>query len=159
MTLADRLQEKLASWKPSGEGRHSWRETVADSGWTVRLTADHNDVVGSMVWELALTREGDVPAGLTLKAWAARIAATASGLRENLKLIEVDGNRQEAVLRSVAPTRKGDSASYYEIRLYGLSKAEVRRYQANPTAAGRREQVLFPLTHEVLAKLVGDIGE
>jgi hypothetical protein len=158
MTLADRLQERLASWKPSGEGRHSWRETFADAGWTVHLAADHNDVVGSLVWEMTLGRAADVPTGLTLKAWAERIAATASGLREDLKLIEVDDSRQEAVLRSDSPTRKGELTSYYEVRLSGLTQAEVRRFQANPTAGTRREQVAFPLTHETLAKLAGDIA-
>src|SRR4051812_41708398 len=111
MTFADRLQEKLASWKPSGDGRHSWRENFPDAGWTVHLAADHNDVVGSLVWELTLTRDAAAPAGLTLKAWAERIAATASGLREDLKLIEVDDARPEAVLRSDSPTKRGEAAS------------------------------------------------
>ena len=158
MTLAETLQARLASWKPSGEGRHSWSETFPDAGWTVHLAADHNDVVGSLVWELTLSRTADVPAGLTLKAWAGQIADRVSGLMEDLKLIEVDDARQEAVLRSDAPTRKGDVAVYYEVRLYGLARAVVRRYQADTAAGTRREQVSFPLTHEVLAKLAGDIA-
>lgn len=157
MTLADILQAKLASWKPSGEGRHSWSETFPDAGWEAHLAADHNDVVGSLVWEFSLTRIADAPAGLTLKQWAAGIADRATGLLEDLKLVEVDDARQEAVLRSDDPTVKGDVASYYEIKLHGLAKAAVRRYRADRAAGTRREQVAFPLTHEVLAKLAGDI--
>jgi hypothetical protein len=158
MTLAETLQERLASWKPSGEGRHSWSETYAPTGWNVHLTADHNDVVASLVWELTLTRVADAPAGLTLKGWAGQIAGRVSGLMEDLKLIEVDDARQEAVLRSHEPTRKGDLALYYEVRLYGLTRAVVRRFRADTAAGTRREQVSFPLTHEALAKLAGDIA-
>lgn len=70
----------------------------------------------------------------------------------------MDDARQEAVLRSDSPSRKGETASYYELRLHGLTTAVVRRYQANPAAGTRREQVVFPLTHEVLAKLAADIA-
>jgi hypothetical protein len=158
MTLADNFQERLASWKPSGEGRHSWSESFPDAGWAVHLAADHNDVVATLVWELTLARTVPAPAGLTLKAWAGQIAERVSGLMEDLKLIEVDDARQEAVLRSEDPSRKGDLALYYEVRLYGLSRAVVRRYHADTAAATRREQIAFPLTHEALAKLAGDIA-
>jgi hypothetical protein len=70
----------------------------------------------------------------------------------------VDDARQEAVLRSESPTRKGDLAVYYEVRLHGLSRAVVRRFQANTADATRREQVSYPLTHESLAKLAADIA-
>src|SRR5438270_13491809 len=99
MTLAETLQAKLASWKPSGEGRHSWSEAFPDAGWTVHLAADHNDVVGALVWELTLARTA-APDRLTLKDWAGQIAERVSGLMEDLKLIEVDDAREEAVLRS-----------------------------------------------------------
>lgn len=158
MTLAETLQEKLASWKPSGEGRHSWSETDLSGGWNVHLTADHNDVVGSLVWELTVSRVADPPAGLTQKAWAGRIADRVSGLMEDLKVVEVDDTRAEAVLRSDSPTRKGGLAFYYEVRLHGLTRAVVRRYQADTAAGTRRDQVAFPLTHEALAKLAADIA-
>src|SRR5688572_3204440 len=133
MTLAETLQEKLASWKPSGEGRHSWSEAFPASGWTVHLAADHNDVVGCLAWELTLARTGPAPDGLTLKGWAAGIADRVSGLMEDVKLIEADDDRREAILRSDDPTRKGGLAYYYEVRLYGLTRATVRRYAANTT--------------------------
>ena len=157
MTLADTLQPRLASWRPSGDGRHSWRETVPEAGWTVRLAADHTDTVGCLTWELALTRTAEPPAGLTLKGWAAGIADRVSGLMEDLKVIEVDETRDEAVLRSDEPTAKGDDRLYYEVHLRGLTEATVRRFKGS-RAAARREQVAFAVTHEVLAKLAGDIA-
>jgi hypothetical protein len=109
------------------------------------------------VWELTLTRTGEPPAGLTLKGWAAAIADRTTGLLEPLKLHEVDELRQEAILRSEAPATKGDVLAYYEVRLSGLSTAVVRRFTASKTTPGRT-QVAFALTHEVLAKLAGDIA-
>ena len=158
MTRAEALQARLANWRPSGEGRHSWSEAFPDAGWTVHLAADHNDVVGALVWELTLARTAAAPDGLGLKDWAGQIADRVSGLMEDLKLLEVDDARQEAVLRSDDPTRKGDLALYFEVRLYGLAKAVVRRFQADTAAGTRREQITFPITHEALAKLAWDIA-
>jgi hypothetical protein len=157
MTLAEPLQERLSSWSPAGDGRHTWGESFPDAGWIVHLAADHNDKVASLAWELTLTRTGDAPAGLTVRGWAERVVATSSGLMERLKLIEVDDGRGEAIVRSDTPTKKGPQAFYYEIKLTGLSRAVVRRFKADLTT-GTREQVTFPVTHEVLAKLAGDIA-
>ena len=93
MTLADNLQRKLSSWKPSGDGRHTWAEAFPADGWEAHVSADHNDVVGSLLWEFTLTRTADAPAGLTGKAWGEAIAARASGLRERLRLLEADAER------------------------------------------------------------------
>lgn len=157
MTLAETLQPKLSEWRPAGDGRHSWAEAFPAHGWSVRLAADRADSVGCLVWELTLLRTAEPPAGLTLAAWAAGIAARAGGLMEDLKVIEVDTTRDEALVRSDEPTARGDDRLYYEVHLTGLTRATVRRFKGNRTA-GRREQVAFALTHEVLAKLVGDIA-
>jgi hypothetical protein len=109
------------------------------------------------VWELILTRTGDAPEGLTLKAWAADVADRVTGLLEPLKLVEVDDARGEALLRSEAPAQKGARVAYYEVRLFGPGRAVVRRFTASRTESGR-EQTAFALTHEVLAKLAGDIA-
>ena len=66
--------------------------------------------------------------------------------------------RNEAILRSDAPSRDGALASYFEIRLYGLSKAVVRRYSADTKAGTTREQVAFAITHDALSKLAADIA-
>jgi hypothetical protein len=158
MTLAERVRAKVSSWRPAGDGRHSWGETFADAGWVVRLSAEHNDRVGCLAWELALERLADAPAGLTLKTWASEVAGRVPGLLEDLKLLEVDDLRQEAVLRSDAPTRTGDVVGYYEVKLHGLTRATVRRYEANTAAGTGRAQVAFALTHEALARLAGAIA-
>ena len=158
MTLAETLQPKLSDWQPSGGGRHTWTEALPDRGWTVHLATDRNDSLSALVWELTLDRTGDAPAGLTLRAWADGIAARVSGLMEGLKVLEVDETANEALLRSDDPSRKGGVAFFYEVRLAGLARATVRRFKADTAAATRREQIAFAVTHEVLAKLVGDIA-
>lgn len=157
MTLAETLLPRLSSWRPAGEGRHSWSESFPEAGWTVHLAADKADTLSCLVWELTLTRAGEPPAGTNLKDWAAAVAGRVTGLMEPLGLHEVDTTRDEAVLRSSAPAKKGEKLAYYEVRLHGLTRAVVRRFQASKAAPGR-EQVGFALTHEVLAKLAGDIA-
>jgi hypothetical protein len=157
MTLAETLLPRLSNWRPAGDGRHSLSESFLDAGWTVRLTADRADSLSCLVWELTLDRTSDAPAGLTLKAWAAGVANRVAGLLEDLKLIEVDDVRQEALLRSETPAARGTAVAYYEVKLHGLNRAVVRRYAASRTAGGR-DQVAFALTHEVIAKLAGDVA-
>ena len=89
------------------------------------------------------------------KTHAERLAARATGLMEPLRLIEVDADRETALLRSATPQRRGDDLFYYEVLLHGRG-ADVRRYQSSATG-GTREQIAFPLTHEALAKLAADL--
>jgi hypothetical protein len=158
MTLAETLQGRLAEWRPAGEGRHSWSESFPEHGWAVGLAADRTDTLGCLVWELSLARTAEAPAGLTLKGWAEGIAGRVRGLLEDLKVVEVDDLRHEAILRSDGPTAKGDAVLYYEVHLRGLTHATVRRYKGDRTAGARREQVAFALTHEVLAQLAEDVA-
>ena len=158
MTLAEALRVRLANWRPLGEGRHSWSEAFPEQGWTVRITADQTDLIGCLVWELSLTREAEPPAGLTLADWARGIADRVGGLLEDLAVIEVNDPSREALLRSDAPTARGDDRFYYEVHLTGLTTATVRRFRGNRSGGSRREQVAFALTHEVLANLVGDVA-
>lgn len=159
MTPAEILLPKLSEWRPAGSGRHSWSEALPGTGWAVHLTAEQSDSLGCRAWEYTLTRNGDAPADLTLRKWADAIAARATGLMEPLKVLEVDEIRQEALLRSTTPAKKGEaSVLYYELKLAGLNQADLRRYQANTTPGKSREQIAYTLTHEALAKLAGDIA-
>ena len=157
MTLTESLLPKLSDWLPAGGGRHSWSESFPAAGWTVGITADKADSLSCLVWELALTRTAEAPTSLSLKSWAAMIAERVSGLLEPLAIYEVDEARNEAILRSEEPSRKGEALAYYEVRLVGLSCATVRRFASTRTTPGRT-QVAFAITHETLAKLAGDIA-
>jgi hypothetical protein len=157
MTLPETLLPRLSDWRPAGAGRHSWAESFPAAGWTVRVAADKSDSLACLVWELTLTRTAEPPAGLTLAGWAADIAARVGGLMEPLAVHEIDGHRNEAVLRSTAPAKKGDWLAYYEVRLEGVTTAVVRRFTATRSEPGRT-QVSFALTHETIAKLAGDIA-
>jgi hypothetical protein len=151
MTLANTLLEKLADYRP--EGRQSL--VVPGDPWAVTLTTDRADQLGCLVWELALRRSA--PAAAPLQKWAERVAGRVTGLLESLQLLEVDTLRDEALLRSDEPAQRGDRLYYYELLLRGRGEAVLRRYHAGHGGPGRREQVAFALTHEALAKVVGDL--
>ena len=154
MTLENLLLEKLAEWR-FDTGRQSLTVADAGSGWTAAVAAECCDSVGCRVWELTLTR--DRPAG-DLRARADRLSARATGLLEPLRLLELDPAQDVALLRSQAPSRRGEALFYYEVSLKSKGAATVRRFQATRDGSGRREQVPFALTHETLAKLAQDLA-
>jgi hypothetical protein len=129
------------------------------TGWTASVTADRADELGCLVWEMAVRRSALLPGGnaQALRAWGDRIAARARGLLETLKVVEVDAERDEAILRSDTPTAKGEDRFYYEVHLKGAGSASVRRYHGSLTGNGKREQIAFALTHEALARLAADL--
>jgi hypothetical protein len=149
---------KVAEWRHSG-GRQTLTVPDAASGWELRLTADRADELGCKVWEMRLGRAvpvtGNDPAAL--RAWAERAADRVTGLLEPLRLVEVDGQRDEALLRSEQPAQRDEQLYYYEVVLKGRGEADVRRYQASQQPGSRREQVPFALTHEAIAKLTSDL--
>jgi hypothetical protein len=157
MTLDAMLLEKLHEWKP-GRGRQTLNLTDAASGWTVSLAADRCDELGCLVWELNLRRTSPLAGGdaKTLQAWGERAARRATGLMEALKLIEVDAQRDEAIVRSATPTQKNNDRLYYEALLTGSGTVRFRRYRGSVDGAVR-DQVAFALTHEALAKLAVDL--
>src|SRR5262245_4707010 len=112
MTLAETLPQKLAEWRPAGDGRHSLALALG-GGWTLQLTADRVDSVGCLFWEISLIRSGSTGNLPTLAAWA-EVAAGAGGLLEPLRVVEVDSLRREALIRSNTPTKRGEQSAYYE---------------------------------------------
>jgi hypothetical protein len=159
MTLAETVLRKLAEWRPAGSGRHVVAVPDAGSGWAVSVTADRCDALGCLVWELDVRRTGLGSSGAAaLEARAKRVAQRVTGLLETLKVVEVDAERNEALLRSTEPSPRGDRVAYYEALLQGTGRAVVRRFEAPREPGDRREQVAFALTHEVLAKLAADLA-
>ncbi len=153
MNLNDLLLQKLAEWR-FDNGRRTLTVAHPETGRTAVVVADCADRVGCGVWEMNLTHAGAALAA-DLKTRAERLAAGATGLLEPLRLIEVDADHDTALLRSAAPQKRGDDLFYYEVLLHGRG-AGVRRYQSS-TTGGARQQVVFPLTHEALAKLAADL--
>jgi hypothetical protein len=159
MTPNEPILRRLAEWKP-GDGRHVLNLASENGGWTLQLTADHNDQLGCLIWEVML-RRNSVPADAdvaALRAWAERVASRVTGLLEILEVIEVDAPRQVAMLRSKEPARRDNELHYYEVLLKSAGEASVRRYRASRQADSRREQEAFALTHEALAKLALDLS-
>jgi hypothetical protein len=152
MTLNEPLLQKLSKWKTASR---QVLDATGD-GWNVAVTADRSDDLGCLVWELAVARATPSAEPVDVRAWGDQVAQRATGLLEHLKLLEVDGQRHQAVLRSEEPARRGDDVFYYEVTLAGNGAGSVRRYHA-ARAGGTRGQVGYALTHEALAKLVGDL--
>src|SRR5437016_1224832 len=107
MKLNEKVLERLADWRPTAKERARLVVTDEAAGWTVLLSADRNDELGCLVWELGLRRNGAAPAGATLESWAKDIAAATTGLLEPLRVVEVDVARNEAQLRSQQPNQRG----------------------------------------------------
>ena len=156
MNLDERLLENLAKWRPDS-GRQTLTVSEPTTNTTVTVTADRCDVVGTQLWEAAYHRPATLDAA-GLRTWAEKTAARATGLLEPLRVLEVDAVRLTALLRSQAPTHRGDNLFYYELRLHSDGRAHVARYQASAKPDGHRQQVVFALTHEALAKLFSDIN-
>jgi len=157
MTLAETLLPKLASLRPA-DGRHA--VSLSDDAWafSVELTAERTDAVGCKLWEVQVIRRGPATAeAAPLAERARRAAAEVTGLLEPLRLVEADAGRDEALLRSDKPARRGGKRHYYEVSLRGRDRAAVRRYQA-AEAGAKRQPVEFALTHEAIAKLADDLA-
>jgi hypothetical protein len=155
MSLDALLLEKLAKWRPDNE-RATLSVADAASGWSAAVTAECVDVVGCRLWELALRRSAETEP-IDLQTRADQVCQRVTGLLEPLSLVEVDRTRNVAQLRSDQPGQRGDERFYYEVLLDGDGGSVVRRYQAPRPDEPRRQQVAFTLTHEALAKLVGDL--
>ena len=157
MTLAETLLPKLADWRPAGEGRHRIAIGVPDQGWTIHVTAERVDTLGSLLTEVQATREPAVADDeAALEAHARRAAGRVTGLLEPLRLVEIDRVRHVALLRSDAPATRGDAVSYYEVRFDGRNRVTLARFQA-AKAGGQRKAVPFALTHEAIAKVIDDL--
>jgi hypothetical protein len=158
MTLAETLLPKLGDWRPAGEGRHATAIALPDHGWTVHLTAERVDSLGSRLNQVELTR--DIPVAedtALLEAHARRAAGRVTGLLEPLRVVEVDAGRNTVLLRSDGPQKKADTVSYHEVRFLGRNRVTIERFQAAKGSPAKRSAVAFTLTHEGLAKLVDDL--
>ena len=153
MTLAKIVRQKLSETPPA-DARHELMVAGEVGGWSVHLTADRRDAWSTIAWEFTLRRAvfgGDV------SAWAQRVAENNSGLLEALHVVEIDTPDHRALLRSNPPSEEGSKISYYEVILRETSSALVRRYEGTHEN-GKREQIPFVLTNEVLAKFIGDLA-
>jgi hypothetical protein len=153
MTLANTVRQKLSEWHPPA--LRSELIATEDSASLV-LTADRCEELGCLVWELTVRRAA--PPTETLRSWAERIADRVTGLLEPLRLHEIDSEKNEALLRSEKATPRGDFVTYSEILLKGTTQATLRRYKARANGNGKRQQISFALTHDVIAKIAEDLA-
>ncbi len=152
MTLAKILRQKLNEL-PAADERHETSLADEAGGWALYLTADRRDRWTTVAWEISLRR---ATSGGDVAAWAERLVQRSSGLLEALRVVEVDSAHNHALIRSVPPPEDAGKIGYYEVILQGTGSALVRRFEGSH-ASGKREQVAFALTNEVLVKLIGDL--
>jgi hypothetical protein len=154
MNLSEALLERLGNRKPAS-GRTSVSAIDEASGWSATAAVDEANSLSCLLWELRLRRGPSTAEGSSdeLRIWAEQIANRATGLLENLRVMEIDASRGQALLRSQQPAQRGDEVFYYEVLLTGTHEVLLRRYRAWHNN-GRREQVTFAVTNEALAKLV-----
>jgi hypothetical protein len=157
MTLAEVVLGKLAEWRPAGEGRQTLPVADDAAGWAAAVTVERQESVGCQVWEVALRYTG-ADRATDLPGWAEGVAQRVTGLLEPLSVVEVDRPRNEALLRSTPPSRRGDDVFYYEVHLKGTRDASLRRYHASHQPKHPREQIPFAITHEALARVIGDLA-
>jgi hypothetical protein len=153
MSLDALLLEKLADWR-SASGRATLE--ASGDGHNAVVAVECVDVVGCRLWELALRPVAEKPA-VELKERAEQLCQRVTGLMEPLRLVEVDGSSNVALLRSEQPGQVGEERFYYELLLHGDGSSVLRRYRTPHTGQARRQQVAFTLTHEALAKLIRDL--
>ena len=144
MTPADNLAQRLSD-APLSHRPQTLVEPCGDA--ECRFITDRVDPTGSSLREISVTR----PAGGDLAERAGRVAAV-RGLSENLRVLEIDPTRNEAIVRSDAPESRPDGVRYFEV-VVGDERSTVKRYHAKPGEA--RESVPFPVTHETAARLAG----
>ncbi len=152
MTLQEQLLEKLPDWQRDKSGV-PFIFTDSTSGWTVEVNADHNDQIGCRVRELKVTHAQPRP----LSEWATRSEERVKGLKEPLRLLELDGGAGSALLRSESPSTRQDNLQYFELLLQASGSGTLRRYQIAREPGSKREVIPFSLTHETLAEVVEDL--
>jgi hypothetical protein len=157
MTLEEIVLEKLNEWQPQDSERQTLAVADPKSGWSVSFSVDRNDDLSCALWEMSQRSPSALSeSGLTVTAWAEKVAGQARGLLEPLQVIEIDSQRDEALLRSQEPAVRKADRYYYEVLLKGSGQADVRRYRGSVDVS-RRQQVPFTLTHESVARLAADL--
>jgi hypothetical protein len=91
-----------------------------------------------------------------LKAWGDRLAARVTYLMEPLVVLEQDALAGEVAIRSHAPSSRGESRAFYEIRIGRGGNLHLARV-AFDESTRRRRGLDCMMTREVLERLIDDI--
>ncbi len=151
MTLENTLLTNLSDWRP--KERDTLRIALPDSDWVVQLTADRCDELSCKLWEVTVKRSQPAE-NLKLQDWAQQIPDKIHGLADSLKVLEVDNQQQQALIRSESPFQKEERLFYFEVVLQDTTTATLRRFQGSHEAYNIREQVSFVLTKEMVVNVI-----
>src|SRR6185295_2331709 len=95
MTLSKELRQSMAD-PATGDA-----VSAAAGPWQATAVMPHRDKIGAEIKELTVERAAPGPG--SVKSWADSFAGSNTGLLEPLKVQEVDGTRDEALIRSSPP--------------------------------------------------------
>jgi hypothetical protein len=154
--IRDQLQEKLVQLSHDKHVKHQDIDLFG-SGWNLQIDIERIESLGGSYPSLTLANEAS--SGKSLASWANDIVSKSIGLREPLKVLEIDTNRNRALLRSAVPSVRKDEVSYYELILNGSNEANLKRYAFERNQDRKRSAVPMVLTHEVLENFVSAIIE
>lgn len=151
MILEEKLAKRLSDWNPS-QGRSQL--ALEENGWTIAFTLERRDELSCLLWDVTFTRKQTTD---TLQAWAEQIEKNISAALEPIKILEVDNQRNEAILRSSDLRTLSDASLHYDVFANGTKTATLRRYKTLNAKNAKREQTGFALTTEGFARLIASV--
>ena len=158
MDSANRFLQALARAKTrSATSGRPMKVRLAREGAEVEMDVSDADRLGLLSTETRAVRkgvEGADPAALTRQA--NEIARRVTYLQEPLALIELDGRRGRAVLRSATPRTEGTTIRYTEAVLENGRTATVRRFRTDRGSRARKQEPAN-LSIETASRLAGDL--
>ena len=157
MSLHDQIAASLEGMKGLTFETPKTIGWAASGGPTVEVDFTAVDLLGCAFRELRITADElkDAPFE-RLKAWADELCRKVTYLLEHIGPLEVDTQAQTVLIRSIPPARRPAQTAFYEILVKAPGVLSLRRYTR---AAGDPDRLPcdIRITHEVLAKLVGDL--
>lgn len=149
------LQTRLANWKIADESQLT---VPVNDQWQVEILANRSDELGCRVLQMAVTRTEKKDLASPAD-WANSLCQETNGPLRNLKVVEVDGHRQQALLRTELPQDLGNTYSYYEVNLTAMNQAIVKRFAVDSVINGKRHATPFVLTHEQVFEMVNHLTD
>ena len=133
MTLAETLPQKLAEWRPAGDGRHSLSVALG-GGWTLQLAADRVDSV-----PVGSSRE-QVLLALGTPSTTATFDNEAFYYISQTRKRYVAFDKPRLVDQKVLAVYFGDDGRVTQIANYGLKDGKIFDFVSRTTPTGGKDQ-------------------
>lgn len=152
-TVADHLEELLEEVRTGKTASPSLYLEIAD-GTFIADFKSLNELAGSFTSLVYGTQKYRKAAKEKVRAIADQLSQRIRYLPEPVVLVECDPEAAKAQIRSEQPATTTQGICYYEIEIDGEGVL-LSRYRK--PEGRRRHKIEMTLTHEILARLIGDI--